>query len=379
MTHLSPSLRKAAVLISALDSAAADALLDQMSDEDAAKVRSALVELDEIPAAEQQQALADFLRAQSGGLLPAMATDDGVTLELGTADNGSPVAEAAVPRETVPLPFSTELTSFDFLAHVDSQAIAVVLSRELPQTVAVVVAHLSPEHAANVLQSLPAALATDALERMAWLDSVPDEVQADLVRELRRQLAPHIKIAASGNARLPHLEAVLGAMDYRQRQRVVLELGERNTALLNRLGLNVPAQSQATQNHTVSSMRYRIDSPPAETVESRRTETVNEQPWLAFDDLIQLGDAALAAIVAAADSEIALLALTGAEPRLVARILRKLPWRDAAAVRRKLEHPGPVRLREIEQARVALAAVASRLAHEGTIGLPAKLRFAAAV
>jgi flagellar motor switch protein FliG len=59
--------------------------------------------------------------------------------------------------------------------------------------------------------------------------------------------------------------------------------------------------------------------------------------------------------------------------------LRKLPAADAAILRRRLEHPAAVRLRDIEQARAALAAVASRLAHEGSIELPAKLGFAAAV
>jgi len=95
--------------------------------------------------------------------------------------------------------------------------------------------------------------------------------------------------------------------------------------------------------------------------------------------LTLLDDAALRTVFASADIEISLLALTGAEPRLLARILRKLPAEQATALRRRLEHPGPVRLRDIEQARAALAAVASRLAHEGTITLPPTARFAAAV
>src|SRR3954470_10869175 len=80
---LSPSLRKAAVLISALDEPTADAILQQMSADDAAKVRSALIELDEIPADEQQQVLADFLRQQGAPALAAVSTGDDVALELG--------------------------------------------------------------------------------------------------------------------------------------------------------------------------------------------------------------------------------------------------------------------------------------------------------
>jgi flagellar motor switch protein FliG len=100
---------------------------------------------------------------------------------------------------------------------------------------------------------------------------------------------------------------------------------------------------------------------------------------LTFEDLLQFDDAALRAVFAASDTEVALLALTGAEPRLIARILRKLSPREAAVLRHRLEHPGPLRLRDVEQARFALAAVASRLAHEGAIELPASVRFAAAI
>ena len=61
MSKLSPSIRKAAILVATLDDRAADTLLEQMGDEMAARVRSALVELDDIPAAEQQAVL-DFAR-----------------------------------------------------------------------------------------------------------------------------------------------------------------------------------------------------------------------------------------------------------------------------------------------------------------------------
>lgn len=381
MSQLSPSLRKAAVLISALDERAADALLQQMSSEDAAKVRNALVELDNVPPAEQRQVLADFLQAQSGSRPSADATG-GVDLELTAAVEEAAEQVAPVKHTPSAAPAFHEPQSFDFLSDVDSQAIATVLTRELPQTVAVVVAHLAPEKAAAVLEQLPPNLATDALERMAWLDQLSPEVQADLARELRRQLAPHSRVAGADDGRLPHVNAVLEAMDFRQRQRLVLQLGERNQTLLDRLGRSTVASPAPAEQPPVTTMRYRIDSqPPVATKAIKRTPTTPpaDQPWLTFDDLLQLDDRALRTVFASAEPEMALLALTGAEPRLITRIIRRLPPQDAAVLRHRLEHPGPLRLRDVEQARSAVAAVASRLAHEGTIELPASARFAAAV
>src|SRR5690348_15664253 len=108
---LSPSLRKAAVLISALDEPTADAVLQQMSPEDAAKVRRALIELDEIPAAEQQEVLAAFFQQQSP---PSSTGDDqsgDVSLEI---DPRLEQAAGAVPSPAPPL-ISRDEPSFDFL------------------------------------------------------------------------------------------------------------------------------------------------------------------------------------------------------------------------------------------------------------------------
>src|SRR5438105_13897513 len=108
---LSPSLRKAAVLISALDEPMADAILQQMSADDAAKVRSALIELDEIPADEQQQVLADFLRQQGAHAPATPPSSDDVALDL------DPRLEAAADEVVLPPPDSSEQSSFDFLQH----------------------------------------------------------------------------------------------------------------------------------------------------------------------------------------------------------------------------------------------------------------------
>jgi flagellar motor switch protein FliG len=372
MTQLAPSLRKAAVLISALDDEAADALLAQMSRNDAAKVRSALVELDDITAEEQQQVLADFLKRQGASAI-ASPVDDGVELDLDPAIEPTSFASQPTDLSAVSPERAAGETPFSFLADIEPQAIAAVLSREHPQTAAVVVANLPPQHAASVLQKLPPRLATDALERIASLDALSPEVQSDLARELRRQLAPHLTSAAAASTSLAHLAAVLEAMEDHERERVATQLGQRNRGLASRLGLSPP---KATSDRIVA-VRYRIDS--ASLTSSSKSSPTKDDCWLTFDDLAKLDDAALKAVFASADAEMALLALTGAEPRLIARIQRKLPPREATELRRRLEHPGPIRLRDIEQARSALAAVATRLAHEGTIALPPGVGFAAAV
>jgi hypothetical protein len=58
-----PALRKAAIVIATLDSRSADSLLDKMPPETAAHVRELMVELDDVPAAEQDAVLREFMMA----------------------------------------------------------------------------------------------------------------------------------------------------------------------------------------------------------------------------------------------------------------------------------------------------------------------------
>ncbi len=62
MKKRSDTIRKAAILIASLDRDAADALLNQMSDEQARRLRRALVELGDIDTDEQADVIEEFFR-----------------------------------------------------------------------------------------------------------------------------------------------------------------------------------------------------------------------------------------------------------------------------------------------------------------------------
>jgi flagellar motor switch protein FliG len=83
-------------------------------------------------------------------------------------------------------------------------------------------------------------------------------------------------------------------------------------------------------------------------------------------------------LAAAATTQLLSLALIEADERLTRRLLRALPARQAADVRQRLEDPGPIRLRDIDQAQRELVELARRLAGAGQITLPTSRHFAAA-
>jgi flagellar motor switch protein FliG len=94
---------------------------------------------------------------------------------------------------------------------------------------------------------------------------------------------------------------------------------------------------------------------------------------LEFDDLLEFDDAALLAVFQAAEPQVAHAALLGATPELLERLLCCMDPPEAAHLRYSLNHPGPISLRDIEEARRQLAASAQRFScHK-----PQRIAFAA--
>lgn len=343
------------MLINALDMRSADVLLDQMPPEQADRVRAELVQLDEIPAALQEQVIAEFL--QSGGKLPPLNSPAADDVELELSDEAIPAALAADDAAYIPS------TPFAFLRDASAGLLAEFLRQEHPQTVAVILAHLDPDHAARVMERLPAELSTESLARMARLHQLSPEVLADLESEIRLQLLPQIEAE-----RRPHglagASAVLSALNDPLRKRMLGQLAHRDQSLVRQLGYLEAATSRPNPVAATQAAKLTATSPAA------RPATKPARSAIRFSQLTELSDAALKRIFAEADPQLLILALTGADERLVQRIVKQLPAADAAALRQRLNHPGPLRLRDIDAAQEQLAQLATDLHEMGVVQLP---------
>ncbi len=259
MNQLSPAIRKAAVLVSALDERAADALLEQMPPETARRVRNAVMQLDDVPAGEQKAVLAEFLGTRPTSTTVSMSNDDtsGVELAPSLAEQLDQLPGERAPAAPLPGPL-------EFLGQAPAGDLARVLAREHLQTIAVVVSQLDAEQAAAVLQRLPAEQATDVLERLAWLEEPAPEVLADIGRQLRSELAPYLTPSGSRLRALANVQALVAAMDSSARERILAGLGARNGALARELS---HCEQPRAERYAVTSFRYRLarpeESPPA--------------------------------------------------------------------------------------------------------------------
>jgi flagellar motor switch protein FliG len=365
-------LRKAAILVSALDTASADRLLDQLSPEQAARVRQAVLSLKTIDPQEQERVLREFLRSTPRAAAQ-QRVDHAVELDASLAQrlNSTPQnvpsnAPSEAPTMDSSRPPSSLETPFRFLRDVAPQELFRVLSHHHPQIAAVVLAHLPPERASQVITYFPLSKQVDLLRRIAELEAAEPQVLRDLESELEGLFAGLLR-----DPRRTGIAAVRRILDATAKERRA-ELWEHLSATDHRLALQVESCQTHAQHETVATTSSSesgpavADVPPAEPVGTDVVPDGDDTEAWSFDEVMALEDAQLASLFAEAEPTVVLLALAGAEPDFVARIQRCLPRRQARQLRRQLTQLQPLLLSDVEQAQRLLVLMARQRAQQSS-------------
>ena len=312
-------LRKAAIFVSGLDRLAADQVLDSMDPEQARIVRQAIMELGPVDAKEQQSVLAEFRRAAPRG---AISTAPGVEVDASLAKKfASPppvrAGNASGKGRSDP--------PFHLLRATDVDKLVRVLLPERPQTIALVLSHMPPEHAGNVLARLRPELQVDVVRRLVDLEETDPEILEEVERGLESRLSEQVGMQRRRVAGFSAMTGILDACPRQVGMEILDNLSVRDRQLADRLS---PEQFE-------------------------------------FNDLVEADDTLLGATLRAADEELVVLALVGAPSSWIDRFTAMLPDERARAIRHELEHLQPTRLSDVEEARRRLAELARRMAMEG--------------
>ncbi len=330
-------LRKAAILVASLDTAAADAVLDQLSPAQARQVREIVIEFEDIDQSEQRRVIDEFFNVGPGGKgdsphlceapfgpfrqMGTVPFSPGVELDGRLAwlasRGGEEIAEEPVPS-TAPaaLPFR-------FLQETEADKLVRALVHERPQTIALVLSHMPAAKSAAVLARLPEAVQVEVVQRLIDLEETDPEILREVEEALRGRLSEHVQTQRRRVAGLAAVAGILQATDGRTGIRILDNLASRDRTLAEKL----------------------LPRP------------------MAFDDLADVEDDVLAETFEEAGPQLMLPALFGAAPELIERVLACVSANDGEKLRQQVNHPGPIRLRDVDEARRQVARIASRVSY----------------
>ncbi len=320
-------VEKAAILLTTLGPEAAAAVFRHLSESEVRQVSAAIARLRTIPREQAARVHEEAWRR--------LTEREGLLVDGEQFARQMIAAALAGAREERPSARTSHAGSEFLAASLDPvapAALAEVLGREHPQVIALVLANLRARKAAEVLAALPESLQPEIAQRIADLQSVPE----DLLAEVGDVLAAQVQ----GVGRVGPRAGFLGA-------KLVADI------------LNVADEAVEAR------IFAHLDAHAPEVAEAVRGL------MLTFEDLLRLDDHGMQVLLKEIARDDLMLALKTASTAMRDKIFGNLAQRTVEILQEDMGAMGPVRLKDVEQAQARIVAAARRLDTEQRITLGA--------
>ena len=214
------------------------------------------------------------------------------------------------------------------LSNVQEEVLANYLKNEYPQTVAVVLSKLRPEHSARVLSILPEEMSLDVVNRMLRMEAVQKEVIERVEQTLRTEFMSNLSQTRRRDAHEVMAE-IFNNFDRQTETRFISSLEEENRESAERI----------------------------------------KALMFTFDDLIKLDAGSAQTLMRHVDKDKLAIALKGANDAVRQFFMGNMSTRAAKMLTDDMAASGPVRLRDVDEAQGLLVNLAKDLAAKGEIVL----------
>lgn len=315
-----PTLRRAAIVLATLGEDLAAEACAHLPRSQVRQLGEEVARLGWVSPEELHDALTDFALAEAGRQLGGADYARGLLAGSGHPDGGPEVGTDGQPSDLDWL-LATNVP--------DTPALAKALAGEHPQLLAVVVSHLTPAQAGDLLAGFDEAVAADIAYRAAHLSPPAPGALPALAEALARQLEAVRAAAAGGGMSLDYVVDLLVALPPGRRKAVLESLS---------------------------------------ALDRDFADAVAEQVFT-FDDITSLPDHDLQALLRSVDMSLLVLALKGTPPELRERVKSNLSQRGRERLAEEMEVLGPVPISQVQEAQRAVCAQARALADRGEISL----------
>lgn len=314
--------KKAAILLLSLGPELSSRILKQFTEQEIEAVTMEIANLSRVDKELRDEVLNEFMLI---GQAQRFMLEGGVDYarELLEKTVGRHKAVEIIKR----LKEQVKVKPFTFVRHTDPKQLVNMISREHPQTIAMILSYLDSQQAAMVLSDLPGEVRADIARRVALMERTSPEILKEVERVLRDKLSTVFQQDFTQSGGLETVVNILNRVD-RGTEKLILEDLEKEDAEL--------------------------------------ADEIRQRMFI-FEDIITLDDASIQRVVREVESKDLARALKGASEEVRDRIFRNISKRAAEMLQEDLEFMGPVRLREVEEAQQRIVAIIRRLDESGEI------------
>lgn len=315
--------QRAAVVLMQMSPENAAKVMAQLTDTEAEEIAGEIVKLRKVDSDVTEQIMKDFHQA---ALTTTRQARGGRELAEGLleASFGSERAAGLMNRLTVNMAGK----SFEFLEDIEPVQILALIDGELPQTIALVLAHLSPRKASAVMSGLPGSLRADVALSIATMGSGAPEAIGIVADTLKLRGGAAVSQQAS---------KVVGGIQ------PLLEI-------INR-----------TDAGTERSVLDGLDLLDPDLAVEIRAQMVT------FDDIVKLERRDVQLVLRGLDAAVLATAMKGASEPVLETITTNVSGRNLEILESEIAALGPLRASQIEEARAAVVRSIRELEAEGQI------------
>jgi flagellar motor switch protein FliG len=312
--------QRAAVILLILGEEHGRLIWQEFDDEEIRIITRAMAELGTVDSDQVEKLMLDFV----GRLSSAGAITGSFDRTISLLEKILPTDQVALIMEEIRGPAGRNM--WQKLGNIDAVVLANFLKNEYPQTIAVILSRIKPDHSASVLRNLPNELSIEVVSRMLRMESVQKEALDHIENTLRTEF---VSTLTQTRRRDPHemMAEIFNGFDRQTEMRFLAALDESNQESAERI----------------------------------------RALMFTFEDLGKLDSAGLQTLMRQVDKDALTRALKGAGEEMRAFFMGAMSQRAAKNLQDDIQGLGPLRLKEVDEAQMKMVTLAKDLAEKGEI------------
>ncbi|BBO79795.1 flagellar motor switch protein FliG [Desulfosarcina ovata subsp. sediminis] len=300
---------KAAILVHAMGWDAIGPVVDQLSKSERSLIFKLQSKLGEISPALVESVAREFLEKAA----PPKQIESGKTSD----------ADATGEDGTDP----QRIKKLKAIQSIPPDLLIQLIQNEHPQTISLVVAHLEPHIASEVMAILPDELKADVAYRIANLDKVASGMLEEIENVFEEILATKETSATQKAGGVPRLAEILNMIESTSAEQIIEEIEEDDPELAEKIRQNM----------------------------------------FVFDDLVLVDDRGLQKVLRSVESQELAVALKAATNEVKEKIFRNMSQRAAEILKEEMEVSGAVRIKDVTDAQQKITKIVQEMERKGEV------------
>jgi len=222
-----------------------------------------------------------------------------------------------------------EVSAFHLLQTVETDQLTNFLRREHPQTAALILAHLNPRKAAEIISGLEEGLQSEIMYRLATMGKTSPEMVSDIEEVIRNQLGSVIGAETDAAGGIEQVAEILNTTSRSSEKSILSDIRDRSEDLAS----------------SIKSLMF------------------------VFDDLVNVRGEDLQKLLMEVDQDDLAMALKAASDELTNKVMRNVSDRVAETLQEEIELLGRVRVSDVEEAQHRILETAQELEEKDEIVL----------